>query len=314
MKKNKHILITSLSDEIPQIKTIYNSKNFFDKNIKVFGADITSSILGKYFVDKFFIIQKTKELEITEFINFCKKNSIGYIIPTRDEDVLFFAKNKQILKDNNISLFSPDFNAVELCFDKYIFVQNNQVDFNIQTSLNIKNLQGVNSYVVKDRFGSGSKNMGIKLNYKEAKSFAKNIENPIFQEYIEGEEYSIDSYITKTNNFIGIIIRKREIVSNGEAVDTFVVEDALLEKKVKDFLLKNKITGHSITQVIKRDDKYYLVECNTRFGGASTLSYKMGLKSFYWFLCEENKKQFEYKRNKKNLRQVRVKQDIYFES
>ena len=79
-------------------------------------------------------------------------------------------------------------------------------------------------------------------------------------------------------------------------------------------LIKNKITGHSITQVIKKEDNYYLVECNTRFGGASTLAYKMGLKSFYWFLCEENGIKFKYNKAKKNLRQIRVKQDIYLEN
>jgi carbamoyl-phosphate synthase large subunit len=38
-----------------------------------------------------------------------------------------------------------------------------------------------------------------------------------------------------------MIIRKREIISNGEAVDTFVIEDEILEKKIKNFLLKNEI-------------------------------------------------------------------------
>jgi carbamoyl-phosphate synthase large subunit len=111
-----------------------------------------------------------------------------------------------------------------------------------------------------------------------------------------------------------MIVRKRELVYDGEAVNTFVVEDKKLEKLVKEFLIKNKITGHSITQVIKKEDNYYLVECNTRFGGASTLAYKMGLKSFYWFLCEENGIKFKYNKAKKNLRQIRVKQDIYLEN
>ena len=136
----------------------------------------------------------------------------------------------------------------------------------------------------------------------------------IFQEFIQGDEYSIDSYLTKENHFIGMIVRKRELVYDGEAVNTFVVEDKKLEKLVKEFLIKNKITGHSITQVIKKEDNYYLVECNTRFGGASTLAYKMGLKSFYWFLCEENGIKFKYNKAKKNLRQIRVKQDIYLEN
>ena len=120
---------------------------------------------------------------------------------------------------NGISIFSSDFNAVELCFDKYLFVKNNQVNFNIQTSLNIDELKNVDKYVVKDRFGSGSKSIGINLDYEEAKAFGKNIENPIFQEYIDGEEYSIDSYVTKTNSFIGMKQfnkNKPSILSNDE--------------------------------------------------------------------------------------------------
>ncbi|MCT7628694.1 ATP-grasp domain-containing protein [Aliarcobacter butzleri] len=312
MKKN--ILITSISSKNIFIETVKKSRDKFDKNIKVFGTDISSNILGKYFVDKFFIIKAIKEIDILEFIDFCKKNKIAYIIPTRDEDVLFFAKNKSLFIENNISIFTPDFSAVELCFDKYLFVKNNQIDFNIKTALNIDDLKDVQKFVVKDRFGSGSKNIGINLDYEKAKEIATKIENPIFQEFIAGDEYSIDSYITKENIFIGMIIRKRELVYDGEAVNTFVVKDKKLEKLVKEFLTKNNISGHSITQVIKKEDNYYLVECNTRFGGASTLSYKMGLKSFYWFLCEENGIKFKYKRAKKSLRQIRVKQDIYFEN
>lgn len=312
MKKN--ILITSISSKNIFIEAVKKSRDKFDKNIKVFGADIRSNILGKYFVDKFFIIKHIKEIDILEFLDFCKKNKIAYIIPTRDEDVLFFAKNKEVLKEKGISTFTPDLKAVELCFDKYIFVKKNQIDFNIKTALNIDDLKDVQKFVVKDRFGSGSKNIGINLDYEKAKEVATKIENPIFQEFIDGDEYSIDSYLTKENVFIGMIIRKRELVYDGEAVNTFVVENTILEKKIKDFLLKNKITGHSITQVIKRYDKYYLVESNTRFGGASTLSYKMGLKSFYWFLCEENGIKFKYNKAKKNLRQIRVKQDIYLEN
>ena len=312
MKKN--ILITSISSKNIFIEAVKKSRDKFDKNIKVFGADIRSNILGKYFVDKFFIIKHIKEIDILEFLGFCKKNKIAYIIPTRDEDVLFFAKNKEVLKEKGISTFTPDLKAVELCFDKYLFVKKNQIDFNIKTALNIDDLKDVQEFVVKDRFGSGSKNLGINLNNKEAKEFSHKLENPIFQEFIQGDEYSIDSYLTKENHFIGMIVRKRELVYDGEAVNTFVVEDKKLEKLVKEFLIKNKITGHSITQVIKKEDNYYLVECNTRFGGASTLAYKMGLKSFYWFLCEENGIKFKYNKAKKNLRQIRVKQDIYLEN
>ena len=311
---NNNILITSISSKIPLIETVIKAKNSFDKSIKVFGIDITDKILGKYYVDEFFILEKIKDLRFEFILEFCLINKIRYIIPTRDEDLVYYSSFIQIFIKNNIYLFSPDKNIVNLCYDKYLFVQNNKIDFNIKTSLNIEDLKEVEFFVVKTRFGSASKDIGIRISFEKAKRLAKTIKYPIFQEYIEGEEYSIDSYITKTNNFVGMIIRKREIVSDGESIDTYAIEDKDLEHLIKDFLLKNEILGHSITQVIKKNNKYYLVECNTRFGGASTLSYKMGLKSFYWFLCEANGKRFKFTKNKKNFRQIRIKKDIYFES
>lgn len=309
---NKNILLTSVSSKVPFIEALKEQKNLFDKSIKIIGIDINENIVAKYFLDEFFILPKISQIKIEEFIEFCLEKKIRYIIPTRDEDLFFYSSFKDLLAQNKISLFSAEHKAVTLCNDKASFVKNNQVDFNIKTSLNIEDLVGVDFFVVKDRFGSGSKNIGLNLNKKEAIRFSKRLSNPLFQEYIQGEEYSIDSYVDKKNNFIASIIRRRQLVQNGEAIITFSIEDKILEEKIKDFLVKNKIQGHSISQVIKKDKEYFLIECNARFGGASTLSYKMGLKSFYWFLCEENEKKFKFRRAKRNLRQVRIQKDIYF--
>lgn len=308
-----NILITSISSKVPLINAVLDAKNKFDKSIKVFGADIKSEIIGKYFVDELYIMPRISDLNINDFIEYCLEKRIKYIIPTRDEDVLFYSFFKEKFLKNKIHIFSPEHQVVQKCFDKYIFVKENGINYNIKTSLLIDNLKGVRNFVVKDRFGSGSKNLGLNLNYEEALNFSKNIENPLFQEFIEGEEYSVDSYVSTKNEFIGLIIRKREIIANGEAVVTCSVEDKFLEKNIVDFLLKNKIIGHSVTQVIKKDNDYFLIECNTRFGGASTLSYKMGLESFYWFLCEVNGVSFNFKKDKKNFRQIRIAKDIYFE-
>lgn len=310
---NKHILITSISSKVPLINCVLESKNKFDKSIKVYGADISFEVVGKYFIDEFYLMPKLIDLNINEFIEYCLKNKIKYIIPTRDEDVLYYASFKDEFLKKDIHIFSADYGIVKRCFDKFLFVKENGIDFNIKTSLEIDKLDGIKKFVVKDRFGSGSKDLGLDLEYGEALDFSKNIKEPIFQEFIKGEEYSIDAFLDMKNNFVGSIIRKREIIQNGEAVVTCSVDDKILEEKIKIFLIKNQIIGHSITQVIKKENDYFLVECNTRFGGASTLSYKMGLESFYWFLCEVNNKSFKYVRNDKNLRQIRFPKDIYFE-
>ena len=82
----------------------------------------------------------------------------------------------------------------------------------------------------------------------------------------------------------------------------------------KSFLENNRILGHSILQVIKKENKYHIIECNARFGGASTLSYTLGLESFLWFFKECNQEDISPKISNKKIRQVRVSKDMYFES
>lgn len=310
---NKNILITSISSKVPLIKTIIESKNKFNNSIKVYGADISSNVVGKYFVDGLYVMPKLIDLKVEDLLKYCLENKIKYVIPTRDEDVLYYASFKEEFLKKDIHVFCANYETVNRCFDKFLFTKENGIDFNIKTFLELDSLKEIKRFVVKDRFGSGSKDLGLNLEYTEALIFSKKIKEPIFQEFIEGEEYSIDSYVDKNNKFIGSIIRKREIIQNGEAVVTSSIDDNILEEKIKTFLIKNQIIGHSITQVIKNENDYFLIECNTRFGGASTLSYKMGLESFYWFLCEVNNVPFKFLRSNKNYKQVRVMQDLYFE-
>lgn len=310
MKKN--ILITSISAKVPLIKTVIESKNKFDTNIDIYGADCDKNCIGRYFVDYFWQIPNLSELDINDFIIYCNKNNIKYIIPTRDADVIYFAAFKNLLLDSNIHLFSADKDIVNICFDKLKFFTHVKNEFIIPAYPSIKEITST-SLVVKERFGSGATDISINVDKTEAQKFSEKLKEAIFQPFIDGQEFSIDSYVKKDGNCIASIIRSRDLVINGESKITTCVEDPVLNKMITKFVEDLNILGHSVTQVIKKNDTYHIIECNTRFGGASTLSYKMGLESFYWFLCEVNDKKITFKLNDKKLKQVRVAEDKYFE-
>lgn len=178
---NKHILITSISSKVPLINCVLESKNKFDKSIKVYGADISFEVVGKYFIDEFYLMPKLIDLNINEFIEYCLKNKIKYIIPTRDEDVLYYASFKDEFLKKDIHIFSADYGIVKRCFDKFLFVKENGIDFNIKTSLEIDKLDGIKKFVVKNRFGSGSKDLGLDLEYGEALDFQKILKSQSFK-------------------------------------------------------------------------------------------------------------------------------------
>jgi len=47
----RNILITSISSKVPLIKAVKNAKDNFSKDIKIYGADISDNVIGKYFND-----------------------------------------------------------------------------------------------------------------------------------------------------------------------------------------------------------------------------------------------------------------------
>ena len=203
--------------------------------------------------------------------------------------------------------------TIKICRNKQLFCQlltKNQIS-TPNTSQNIEDLK-CELFVVKENSGSGSKGIGIKLNKQEALLIAKNLKEPIFQPFIEGDEYTVDMYIEKDKTIKGMITRKRVLVVDGESQITETVQNKPLEdlsKKVAELL---DLRGHVLFQIIqdKVSNSYQIIECNPRFGGASTLSIAAGLDSFRWFFQEiSNEKLSEFKRVPTEIRLIRHAED-----
>lgn len=310
----KAILITSIGAKIPLIKTVRRAKDAFDSTFSIIGGDTNPDALGREFVDGFWQMPRLEELRFETLLSYAKKHAIRAIIPTRDAELPFFAAHKKALKDEGINVFVADEDAVLFCYDKLRFYEQDKSAWAIPTTLDIQTLSA-KSFVVKERFGAGAKSMACNVSKAEALTHAMKLQEPIFQPFIEGQEYSIDCYVDRFMACRGVVVRSRDLVVDGESQVTTVVHDEALAQKAAEFVTCHGIQGHSVLQVLKNEKGTFLIECNARFGGASTLSEYVGLKSFLWFLQEAEGEDFEVHISKKIIRQVRKnKEDSYFES
>lgn len=286
--KNKNILVTSISKKVPLLKAVKKAGWKLNQRCRLIGADTNDYCIGKFFVDEFWIIPRIEELNIDDIIKYCFKNNIGYIIPTRDGDLPFFALHKRILHENGIAVMVSDPDAIDTCLDKLRFFEKSiELGFPvIKTSIQIDEIKS-DFYVVKERYGAGSKFIGLKLTKKQAEHHALNLKDPIFQPFISGQEVSVDLYIDLKGKTKGAVSRLRQLVVDGESQITTTIKNKELEAICFVFAEQLQLYGHIIFQVIIDDqNKFQIIECNSRFGGASTLSIAMGLDSFYWFLLE----------------------------
>jgi carbamoyl-phosphate synthase large subunit len=311
-----NILITSVSKKISMIKLIRIANKKLGNKGKIFGADINDKSIGKYFVDKFWKIPQYNKLSIEKIISYCIKNNIKCIIPSSDGELSFYAKYKNEFLKNDIHVMVSNLNNLTICLDKLKFYNKlkNSNFTGIKTSSEINEINQT-FYVVKERFSSfGIQPNGIKLRKQEAINYAKKFKNPIFQPFVEGKELSIDLYVDKSKKTKGCVIRTREMIDNGESQITKSLENKELEKICSNIVEKLNLYGHIVMQVIIDSQNHFnILECNCRFGGASSLSLEVGLDTFYWFLLEsigEKLTEYPFIRSKSQKKQIRYPENL----
>ena len=290
IEDTSNVLVTSISKKVPLLQSLKKAADKFGNDIKIYGGDIDQNCIGAGFVDFFWHMPRLNDLGVEQIVEYCSSNNINTIIPTRDGELIYWASLKKILSEKGINIMVAGADPVEICLDKLFFFKSDiSKDFPIiPTSDNIDEITA-SQFVVKERFGAGAKSIGLRLTKEAALEHARKLETPIFQPFIEGQEISVDLYIESGGKTKGVIARTRDVVVNGESQITSTIVDKELERLCSNLAEKIGLRGHAIFQLIKDENQHYhFIECNPRFGGASTLSIAAGLDSFYWFILESN--------------------------
>lgn len=312
-----NILVTSISKKTPLLNALKNALHTLNIQGTIFGADINPACIGRYFVDEFWHIPLQANLTIETLLSFCRHNRIKLLIPTRDGELPFFAQHQATLQAHGIWCAISPASTIEICRDKWQFSQFLKQHHHpgIPTALNAQEINA-QSFVVKHRCTSGSLNLKLNINQQEAIQWATTLEQPIFQPYIAGDEYSVDLYVDRSGAVKGSIVRKRDLVMEGESQITTSLKNPKMEQLCQQVVKDLKIYGPAVIQLISDNhQQLHLIECNPRFGGASTLSLAMGLHTFEWLLLEALGRPLPpFCREMQEKRQIRYAQDLILPS
>ena len=287
---NPVLLFSSLSSKVALFRSVQEQAKSFNSKSKVIGADSNPSCEGRVEIDHFRQTPMTEDWNGDELLIFCRKYKISHIIPTRDGELIFWAKNKEVLKRNGINVMVSSEKALFRCQDKKEFSKSWPRECPLQpipTFTNPEEIEG-QKIVVKERRGTGSKKIGIKLELADSKAWATSLREPIFQPYLDGPELSAETWINRDGKCHGMLLRWRKVVISGESHETEVFQDHIVEEKIKSSLeLIEGLYGHCLIQLIlPPDQEPAIIEINPRLGGATPLALHAGIKSISWFLLE----------------------------
>jgi carbamoyl-phosphate synthase large subunit len=284
---SKNVLITSASHKTGLVSAMQRAAKRHDPNAIVVAGDTDPNVLSRYQADDFWLMPRTEDSNLSEIMQGCIARGIGAVLPTRDGELLFWARHQATFAEAGINAMIAPAPAVARCLDKLAFSQ-----FAIDAGLPVipaaetPETLGVGPFVVKERFGAGSKGVGLNLTKEAASLHAKTLHAPIFQQFVPGPEISIDGWIDSKGCTTGVVLRYRDIVSRGESVVTTTFRDTALESQAVHVLNHLGLHGPVVMQAILTSKGMQIIEVNPRFGGASTLSIAAGLDSFYWSLAD----------------------------
>lgn len=278
----QNILVTSSSKKVPLIRALQEVARNLGVDTKIVAGDISRNVVSRFVADSFWEMPCLNDSTVQEILEYCHKAMIGLIIPTRDGELEFWAKNKGrfIHEGINVMISSPE--AVRVCLDKIAFYEfSNALGFRvIPSSCDGESIPHDGIYVVKERYGAGSRSIGIGLKYQDALEHSRKLETPMFQPLVVGKEISADVWIIP-NFYESVILRYRTLVVGGESQITKIFRDSVIEELLLNFAKNLEIVGVAVIQAILDDSGVlHIIECNPRIGGASTASNAAGSNAF----------------------------------
>lgn len=280
-----NVLVTSLSRKVPLLKAFQAAT---DVSGRVWGADSDPECLGRYFADGFWPMPRLAEPGVQEqVLEFCSRERIGLVVPTRDGELAFFAGLRDALgaQATHVAVGHPA--AVEVCLDKQAF-HDHCVRHGIATAPTAASAGDLEAQrlVVKDRRGAGSGGLAVGLDPQAARAHAEQLKDPVFQALIEGAEHSVDVYVNRAGRVVEAAPRTRIRVHAGESTVTETVEHPGLAAAATALAESLDLHGHLVVQGFVDGDRATLIECNARVGGASTLGFAAGVDSPRWAIEE----------------------------
>ena len=118
-----NVLITSASRKVGLIEA-FKKALAREGGGKVFGADINPLSPSFYFSDGCFLSPRDSDpLFAAKLLEFCQKNQIKLVVPTRDEELLLFAKHRDKFENNGIKIMICAAETLNICADKLKFAE-----------------------------------------------------------------------------------------------------------------------------------------------------------------------------------------------
>ena len=179
---------------------------------KSISSDVVYESSGKYLSDEFVLSPKSNDVLLwSKMKKIMKDYSVDIVFPTFDLTLSGWSCRKSEFLDIGTNVALSDKSVIDIFQDKY-----KTYEFFLKEGINTPDTSLEKDFpLVKPIFGSGAK--GVIFNADKD----VHMDGMISQEYIEGEEYTVDVFCNYEGEPIYVIPRLRLGVVDGKSTETY---------------------------------------------------------------------------------------------
>lgn len=279
---NNNILFLSAGRRVELINCFRRALKSYNTAGKLIAVDISETAPAIYFADAFYIVPRITEANfIDSIIEVCRKENVKLIVPTIDTELLPLAKSKKRIEDESKArVLVSDESVIEICRNKFMTQEFfRRYGFGVPrliTESEIKNGDLKYPLFIKPLDGSSSINAFKINNEAELQFFMAYIKDPIIQEFVEGEEFTVDAFLDFEGNPITIVPRRRLAARGGEISKGLIIKDREIIEEIRRLLGILKPIGDITIQCLKTNEGIKFIEINPRFGGGAPMGIRVG--------------------------------------
>jgi len=275
---------------------------YFKKEIankgKIIVTDMSVLAPAIYEADKYYIVPKITDLNyIDKILDICKKEKIDGVLSLIDPELSLLAENENKFKEIGVKIVGSSYELCEMALDKiqmYNFCKKN----GFKTARSWNNLEEFKNSLarkevmfpvfVKPQCGSASIAISKVYDIETIELLflhAKEEEKLMIQEFLNGQEIGVDTYIDLISGEVVSIFSKKKIVMRAGETDKAVsFKDEKLFELIKNFIKKSGYKGQIDIDIFEIEGEYYISEVNPRFGGGYPHAYECGINNIKFIL------------------------------
>ena len=270
--KRINVLVSSagVASAVNVIKSLRLQQEF---DVGIIAADSDPTAPGLFLADSHTVSPRVSDPNA--YLDFvketCSKHGITVMFPCYSGEIALVASRSDELREAGIQTFLPSREAVDLCDDKLRFLELAEgLDLPVPKRIE-KPTEANLPFFTKLVRGSSSHGAILLDDARELSRMLDTSKDRLYQEYIEGDEYTVDVLCDRNSHVVFCGPRRRLSTKAGQSVKGVTVENPILTEYVSTICKAVNMVGVCNVQFIERGGVCYLIELNPRFAAGGLM-------------------------------------------